>query len=302
MRAPIAIFCYNRLDNLQRTIELLLQNVLADESDVFIFSDGGKDVSSWKAVNKVRAYLKTITGFKSVTIVEREVNYYLERNIIEGIATILHDHDRIIVLEDDICTSPYFLTYMNEALEYYNEDKRVMHISGFTNLDIPDKGDTYFTPHIGGWGWATWRDRWQYFTHYKSRKEALSGLTKADEDAIQYGGAFQILKMLDKDPIPWDVCWNIQVYRMGGLCLTPTHTLTRNIGLYTGTHFHTSKLLGHYEYDRPYSNRHIDVVNSNVQADAEIEKKYESAMIDHGMRYNRFGKLLRFIYKKILRR
>lgn len=302
MLAPIVIFCYNRLDNLQRTIEHLRNNLLAQESEVYIFSDGGKDAKSWKAVNKVRKYLHTIAGFKSITIVEREINYYLERNVIEGIESVLQSHDRMIVIEDDICTSPYFLTFMNEALDYYKEDKRVMHISGFTNLDIKGKGDTYFTPHIGGWGWATWRDRWQNFTHYQTREEALSGLTKADEDAIQYNGAFPILKMLDKSPIPWDVCWNIIVYKKGGLCLTPTHTLTRNIGLYAGTHFHSSKLFGHFEYDRPFSTRHIEVANSHVQADPEIEKMYESAMIDYGMRYNWFGSTLRYIYKKILKR
>lgn len=300
MKAPIAIFCYNRLDNLHLTIEHLKKNILADESDVYIFSDGGKDDVSWRAVNKVRAYLKTITGFKSVSIIERETNYYLERNIIEGIAYVLHNHDNIIVLEDDICTSPYFLTYMNEALDYYANDQRIMHISGFTNLDIQGKGDTYFTPHMGGWGWATWRDRWQCFTHFQSREEALQGLTKADEDKIQYGGAFQILKMLDKNPIPWDICWNIIIYKYGGLCLTPTHTLTRNCGLYQGTHFHSSKLFGHYEYDRPFSMRYINVVNNKVESDPEIEKQYEAAMIDHGMRYNWFGKMLRYVYRLIV--
>lgn len=302
MNAPIAIFCYNRLDNLQLTIEHLKKNILAEESDLYIFSDGGKDDVSWKAVNKVRTYIHTISGFKSVSIIERESNYYLERNIIEGIAYVLQKYDRIIVLEDDICTSPYFLTYMNEALDYYATNQRVMHISGFTNLDIQGMGDTYFTPHMGGWGWATWRDRWQYFRHYSSREEALQGLTKADENRIQYGGAFQILKMLDKNPIPWDICWNIIIYRMGGLCLTPTHTLTRNCGLYQGTHFHSSKLLGYYEYDRPFSVRHIEVVNPNVESNQHIEKMYETAMIDHGMRYNWLGKLLRLVYKKVLRK
>jgi hypothetical protein len=302
MNAPIAIFCYNRLDNLKLTIDHLRKNLLANQSDVYIFSDGGKDNASWKAVNKVRAYLRTITGFKTLSIVERETNYYLERNIIEGIAYVLQKHDRIIVLEDDICTSPYFLTFMNEALDYYADNKRVMHVSGFTNLDIQGQGDTYFTPHMGGWGWATWRDRWQYFTHYQSRKEALAGLTNEDEDNIQYGGAFQILKMLDRKPIPWDICWNINIYRQKGLCLTPTHTLTRNCGLYQGTHFHSSRLLGIYEYDRPFSTRHIEVVNPKVEANPAIEKMYETAMIDHGMRYNWFGKTLRFFYKKVIRK
>ena len=99
-----------------------------------------------------------------------------------------------------------------------------------------------------------------------------------------------------------DICWNIIIYRQGGLCLTPTHTLVRNCGLYQGTHFHTSKLFGYYVYDRPFLVRHIDVANPHVNADTEIETLYESALTDHGMRYNWFGKILRFVYKNIWRR
>ena len=118
---------------------------------MYIFSDGGKNEASWKAVNEVRAYLHTVTGFKEVHIVERPENYYLERNITGGIQYVLSEHDTVIVLEDDICTSPVFLKYMNDALDKYREEKKVMHIAGFSNLDVLELGDVYFTPHMSGW-------------------------------------------------------------------------------------------------------------------------------------------------------
>lgn len=300
--SPIALFVYNRLDNTQATVEHLKRNSLASESILYIFSDGGKDEVSWKKVQEVRNYLHTITGFKEIHIIERPENYYLERNITEGIAYVLERHDTIIVLEDDICTSPVFLEYMNNALEKYALSTKVMHIAGFTNLDIPEKGDTYFTPHMTGWGWATWKDRWKHFTHFKTRQEAIEGLTDKDLNRIEYSGNFTCLKSLDKNPIPWDICWEICIYKQKGLCLHPTHTLVKNVGISNGTHFNNSKLFGWYDYDRPFRTTPITLQDISIEENPKIEAMYAIALKDHGMRYNWFGKTVRYFYKLLIKR
>jgi hypothetical protein len=302
--APVALFVYNRLDTVKKTIAHLQRNELAEETELFIFSDGGKDKKSWKQVERLREEMRRTTGFKQVTLIERPVNIYLERNILEGIAYLFERYDRLIVLEDDICTSPYFLTYMNEALEQYKENETVMHVSGFTNLCLTDRGDTYFTPHMSGWGWATWRHKWNVFKHYTTRAEALEGLTEEDCQRMQYGGSFPCLKSLDKTPIPWDICWEIAIYRHQGLCLTPTRTLVRNIGIYGGTHFHLSQWIGKYEYDRPVTEVPILLpdVSTPVAANPEIEKLYPEAFKDWGIRYSLLGKILRFIYLKLIKK
>ena len=108
------------------------------------------------------------------------------------------------------------------------------------------------------------------------------------------------MKMLDRHPVPWDICWNIAVYRHGGLALHPTHTLVRNIGLSSGAHFtglQNSRLFGWYEFDRPYSNHHVKIGGIPVAEDAEIERMYGYALTDHGMRYNALGRVARKFYK-----
>jgi len=77
---------------------------------------------------------------------------------------LLNEYGKIIVLEDDLLTSPYFLKFMNEALEYYKNEKKVWHISGW-NYPINNEGldDVFFWRTMNCWGWATWADRWQYF-------------------------------------------------------------------------------------------------------------------------------------------
>ncbi len=307
--APVALFVYNRADNMLKTLECLVLNTLAAETDLYVFSDGGKDSKSWKQVEKVRKELhrfKTLVekegSLKSMTIIERPENFYLERNITEGIAQVFEKYDRIIVLEDDICTSPYYLQYMNQAFDLYKDIPQVMHVAGFTNLSL-DTPPFYFTPHMSGWGWGTWRDRWQqHFVHYETRAEALEGLTEEDQNAIQYGGVFPCLKSLDKDPIPWDICWEIAIYRAKGLCLTPGRTLVRNIGLRNGTHFRSFDILQHYEFDREPWNGSLPITrDENPRSDPHIEKHFAEAITDWGIRYTPLGKLIRAIYKRLKR-
>ena len=298
--APVALFVYNRADNTRRTLEALARNTLARNTQVYVFSDGGKDAKSWALVNKVRKVVSDFAGaFARFELVARPENIYLERNITEGIAQVFAEHNRIIVLEDDIVTSPYYLQYMNQAFELYEDVPRVMHVAGFTNLVLPDV-PFYFTPHMSGWGWGTWRDRWNgNFLHYKTREEALAGLTSDDENALQYGGVFPCLKSLDKRPIPWDICWEIAIHRAKGLCLTPGRTMVRNIGLSNGTHFRSFRLLQRFEFDRLPQQQPLPLVRiDNPQADPAIEAQFAQAITDWGIRYTPLGKVLRFLYKR----
>ena len=301
--APVALFVYNRAENTRRTLETLARNTLARETEVYVFSDGGKDEKSWTLVNEVRKVVSEFSdAFGGFELIARPKNLYLERNIIEGIAQVFTKHDRIIVLEDDIITSPYYLEYMNQAFELYKDTPRVMHVAGFTNLALDDI-PFYFTPHMSGWGWGTWRDRWnENFHHYESREEALQWLSSEDFDHIQYGGVFPCLKSLDKQPIPWDICWEIAIYRAKGLCLTPGRTMVRNIGLNQGTHFRSFRILQRYEFDREPQQQPLPLVKvGNPEANPAIETQFAQAITDWGIRYTTLGKIVRYLYKKVMK-
>ncbi|MFA7069843.1 MAG: glycosyltransferase [Sulfurimonas sp.] len=160
--APIVLFTYNRLWHTKQTIEALQKNELANESELFIYSDGGKNEESWGKVHEVREYLKTIQGFKNITIIEQEKNLGLADSIISGVTKIVNQYGKIIVLEDDIVTSPYFLRFMNDALDFYENEEKVMTVSGYSNIEIPKnyKYKVYFAHISSSWGWATWKEKW----------------------------------------------------------------------------------------------------------------------------------------------
>lgn len=310
MISPVALFVYNRLDNMVRTLDALLANTLAPETHLFVFSDGGRDARSWKQVQNVRDYLhrfqiEEVEGkhrLASITIVERSQNIYLERNIMEGISQVFEQHETVVVLEDDIQTGPFFLQYMNDAFTLYRDEPRVMHVSGFTNLSLPLSPQAfYFTPHMSGWGWGTWRDRWQtHFRHFSSREEALKGFSTEDENRMEYGGVFPCLRSLNKKPIPWDICWEMAIYRSRGLCLTPRQTLVRNTGLSSGTHFRSFRIIQHFEYDRPPLQERLSLCLTKPESDPRCEELFAEAIRDWGIRYTLLGKILRSIKKKLL--
>lgn len=265
--APVAIFVYNRLDNTRETVEALRNNYLAKETDVFVFSDGPKTEKQEKSVGLVRAYLKTVTGFKSFTVIEREENYYLERNVIGGITDVVNKFGKIIVLEDDGVSSKYFLTFMNNALDFYENKEKVMHVATFTFIKMPEDSNKVFfwrySENTGG-GWGTWKNRWDKFVWFQSESEALNVLTEAHKNKIEMDGSFPCLDILKAKPIPWDICWYIAITRNDGLAVNSPFPLIRNNGLFSGTHFSViNKILGKSAFDIELSSKEDIVFDDN---------------------------------------
>jgi len=163
MLAPICLFTYSRLSETKLTIEALKNNYLASKSDLFIFSDGPRNENVLQKVEEVRQYLKTVKGFKSINIYEAIENKGLASSIISGVSKIIKEHGSAIVVEDDLITSPNFLDFMNNSLNFYKNNNSIFSISGFSvKVEIPKEYayDIYFWGRAHSWGWATWVDRW----------------------------------------------------------------------------------------------------------------------------------------------
>jgi hypothetical protein len=160
--APIVLFTYNLPHHTESTINALKANHLAIGSDLIIYSDAPKDSESFQPVNDVREFLKSVSGFKSIRIIEQSENQGLAKSIINGASDVVNKYGKVIVLEDDIVTSPSFLSFINDSLEYYQNERKVFTISGYSNIDIPAvyTRNIYFSHISTSWGWATWSDRW----------------------------------------------------------------------------------------------------------------------------------------------
>ena len=232
--SPIILFVYNRPWHTQQTVEALQKNELTKKSELFIYSEAPKNDAIKKSVDEVRAYIKTINGFKKVTIIEREKNWGLADSIIDGVTNIVNRYGKIIVLEDDLVTSPYFLKFMNEALEFYKDEKKVWHISGW-NYPIENDGleDTFLWRAMNCWGWATWSDRWSYYE--KDVQKIVTQFSKEEIKAFNIDGYYrdfwaQVKDNRDKRIDTWAIFWYATIFKNSGLCLNPVNTFVRNIG------------------------------------------------------------------------
>jgi len=231
--APIVLFVYKRLEHTKRTVEALKKNVLAKESDLYIFSDGAKTEKEYNNVREVREYLKTINGFKTVKIFKHALNVGLAENIITGVGTLIDEYGKVIVLEDDLVTSPFFLSFMNSALEYYANEKSIWHIGGWNYpVSAEGIGDTFAWRSMQCWGWATWKERWQYFE--KNSKKLID--TFSQEDIYRFNldgiGLFwnQALANYYGTMNSWAVFWYATIFQHKGLCISPTQSYVENIG------------------------------------------------------------------------
>ena len=162
--APICLFVYSRFQETKLTVESLQKNNLASESQLFIFSDGAKNKHNIEEVNEVREYIHSIKGFRNVTIYESEVNKGLANSIISGVTQIVNEYGKVIVIEDDLILSTNFLCFMNQALTFYDDKKRILNISGYSfTLKYPGdyKYDVALSFRMASWGWGIWKDRWE---------------------------------------------------------------------------------------------------------------------------------------------
>lgn len=262
--APIVLFVYNRLQHTEQTVNALVKNDLAKDSDLFIFSDSPSADSHREGVQAVRRYIHQIQGFRSITIVERSENWGLARNIIDGVTGIIKKYGKVIVLEDDLVTSKYFLTYMNQALNEYEPQKEVMHINGYLYpIDTVELPETYFLRFPLPWGWATWQDRWVYFE--RNAEKLISEFTPSDIYDFNLEGTNpnfweQVLLNKEKKMYTWYIFWYAAVFTHKGLCLYPNQTLVKNIG-FDGTGIHCGVTV---LYDVFLNNKRVGNFNKNM--------------------------------------
>lgn len=246
--APIVVFGYSRADHLERTINALQQNEGAAQSEVTLFLDGSKGDKDRAAVAQVHALGDTFAksnSFRSFTVVKKQTNEGLARSVISGVSEIIKKHGRAIVLEDDIVTSRDFLSFMNQALDFYKDKSEIWSISGYTfNLAALSsvKEDVYVAYRASSWGWATWQDRWETVDWDVSDYEKFR--YRLDLRARLNRGGTNMANMLDRQMAgeisSWAIRWCYSQSKQNKLTIFPCKSKVLNIGQDgSGTHSNT---------------------------------------------------------------
>jgi hypothetical protein len=232
--SPIVLFVYNRPEHTRQTLDALAANFLASESDLFIYSDAPKNQEAVESVQAVRSLIKNVQGFKSVTIIEREKNWGLANSIIDGVTNIVNQYGKIVVLEDDIVTSPYFLQFMNDALSFYENEKKVWNITGYQFPINSDKlPNAFLSCYRSCWSWGTWADRWKYFD--KNPDKYISQITKKKIYRFNFYGTNDMFSQITANKEgklnTWAIFWYAEIFINNGFTLFPGKSLANNTGM-----------------------------------------------------------------------
>lgn len=238
MIAPVILFTYNRPEHTKRTIQALAANELAEQTELYVFSDAAKKDTDIEKVNEIREFVEQeVNDFLKVSLIARTENYGLARNVIEGVTEIINRYGRVIVLEDDLVTNSYFLRFMNDGLDRYENEEKVTGVTGFSHFgdSVTLPYESYFNTLTGtSWSWATWADRWQYFDVSCSDWTDMVTDEKLRK-RFNYDNTYNFYKIMkdqqtDTKTNSWAIRWYWTNFRRGGYILSPTKSLVSNEG------------------------------------------------------------------------
>jgi len=301
--APIALFVYNRPDHTRRTLSYLQKNELANESRLYVFSDGAKTPADEQKVDEVRDLAAQVTGFKSVKLIQRQQNMGLANSIIDGVTQLVNEFGKVIVFEDDLLSSPYTLEYFNEALTRYTSNERAMHIGAYM-FPLSDKTlpETFFHPIATSWGWATWQRAWNNFEPNIDKLMAQFDSRKRYQFSVEGTGNFwkQMLEFKKGKNNSWAIRWYASIFLKGGLALHPSHSLVHNIGHDgTGVHSNIEHMYGVSVADKP-----VKYFPSEVKADQKAHlairhflKNRKGTLLQRGLRFFKQWRI-KYVIKK----
>ena len=287
--APIILFVYARPDHAERSLNALAENDLAKESDLIIFCDGPKNERAVEKNKQVVDLIKKEQGlgrFRSVTLHISEKNKGLARSIIGGVGQVMQEFGKCIVIEDDVITNPYFLTYMNESLGYFEEDKEIFSIAGFT---YPLKAlrkyphDIYLSYRSCSQAWGCWKDRWE---NIDWEVKDFAELQQSRKRRRQFNrGGNDLYRMLrhqmrgERDS--WAVRFCYAQSKQNMYAVYPKETLTLNIGE-DGSGTHCQNTGRQVDYSRLQGERRIllEKVGLNKRVLRDFKNQYRVSFVE----------------------
>ena len=240
--APIVLFVYNRPEHTLKTLTALKANYLAPQSRLYIYCDAAKQDASKeviKRIEEVRAIVKSEQWCGEVHVTEQKENQGLYLSIRTGVTDIVNQFGRVIVMEDDLITSPAFLDYMNLSLDKYAVYPAVFSIGGYSYpqkiMSIPSDydWDNYACLRNCSWGWATWKDRWalvdwdvRAYDYMRTHSECIKAFNRMGDDE------FPMLEGLMTGKLNiWSIQFTVAHFVQHAVAMCPIISYVNNAGL-----------------------------------------------------------------------
>jgi hypothetical protein len=272
MLAPIVIFAFNRPEALQKLLDSLRMNPFYEESDKYIFIDGPRCEEDKAKVDEVVTIARKVASNISIS----SVNRGLGNSIIAGVSTIIAEYGKAIVLEDDLICAPNFLSYMNQALDFYENDNKIISICGY-GLKIKRPrgyvGDVYLLGRSSSWGWATWKDRWeqidwdiQDWNEFSSNKQMRRAFNKNGSDM------YSMLKgYMEGKNHSWAIRFCYNQFKLGKYSICPFISKVDNIG-FGEEATNCKQRYSRFKVNMDIAHSHEFLFEKDIESNKRIEK------------------------------
>lgn len=266
--APVAVFAYNRPDHLQKVTEALARNPEATATRLFVYSDAPKNAAAVERVEQVRSHAHGLKAFDSVEVIEQQSNQGVAESIVNGVTDLTARFGKVIVLEDDLLPSSHFLAYLNDALDFYENDDRVISVHAYSYPVSSVLPETFFLRGADCWGWATWKRGWDLF-----EADGRKLLRELEHHKLTYdfdfNGSYPYTEMLrdciDGKNDSWAIRWYASALLLGKLTLYPRSSQVQNIGADgSGYHVGATRSFEHQQWGEPISVGNIPVQESDT--------------------------------------
>lgn len=242
---PVLLITFNRPEHTKQTIEALR---VQQPPLMYVFQDGARKGNVRDAVNcpAVRDVIEKEIDWKCELHTHfSEQNRGCRDAIIFAISSVLKEHESVIIVEDDIITSPAFYSYMCKALEYYRNRPTVWSISGHSHspskFQVPEDYDydVFASPRLFNWGWGTWRDRWErtdwsmsYYDELMRHPYEQAAFSRMGDDMIP-----MLRDEREGRSSAWDIQFTFAHFANNAVSIVPCISYTYNTGQDgSGTH------------------------------------------------------------------
>lgn len=278
--APVIIPTLCRAEHFKRCISSLSQCKYSDKTELIIGLDFPKEKKHEKGYKEICKYILNIKGFKKITIIRHTQNIGATANIQYLQEFAFEQNNRIILTEDDNEFSPCFLEYMNCALEYFNDNPRILSISGYTNEDLYNiiPYNIFPTIDVSGWGIGLWKNKSIIIKgndYYKQAEKILFSSKQSLKLLSTYPAAFEMFIEMTKNKKTYgDVIQTVHNILNDTREIRPSISLVRNWGN-DGTGENCKLINTHFIQQRILSDKdfNLDKIDLTCINEKNIKKK-----------------------------
>lgn len=239
LRTPVAFLIYNRPEY---TTRVFAEIARARPPKLLIVADGPRPNKQGdrEKCTAARAVIKQVDWHCEVVTNFAETNLGCRRRVSSGLDWVFATVDQAIILEDDCLPNQSFFRFCEDLLVRYEDDERVMHVSGDNFLlgHRPCETSYYFSRYPHTWGWACWRRAWRHYdvdmkvwSTTKNKERYLEPCaTKSEKEFWKSMWNMVCAYKIDT----WDYQWAFACLARKGISIMPAVNLVSNIGFSSG--------------------------------------------------------------------